>query len=166
MLETFQDRLAPELHLADVNAIGEANKVLQKFLPRFNARFAAAAGRPEKAYRPVPVELSLTETISIEDTHKVARDDTVKDHWRVLQLLTGEVQLSRQQVLSMRAIARELGMSLVAARKYAQADSPFDEKLGEKERAKGEVVAALLFIERRRLTQGDIVTFHLRGQNR
>ena len=48
LLETFQDRLAIELHLANVNAIGEANEVLQKLLPSFNARSAAAGERPEK----------------------------------------------------------------------------------------------------------------------
>lgn len=44
----------------------------------------------------------------------------------------------------MRAIARELGMSPVAARKYVQAESPFTEKPGAKERAKDEVMAASL----------------------
>ncbi len=44
----------------------------------------------------------------------------------------------------MRAIAREPGMSPVAARKYAQAESPPTKKLGVKEQAKGEVMAALL----------------------
>ena len=38
----------------------------------------------------MPAELSLTETICIKDTRKVARDNTVKYHWRVLQLLPGE----------------------------------------------------------------------------
>ena len=37
----------------------------------------------------MPAELSLTETICIKDTRKVARDNTVKYHWRVLQLLPG-----------------------------------------------------------------------------
>ena len=41
------------------------------------------------AYRPVPAQLSLTEAICIKDTRKVARDNTVKYHWRVLQLLPG-----------------------------------------------------------------------------
>ena len=41
------------------------------------------------AYRPVPADLSLTETICIKETRKVARDNTVKYHWRVLQLLPG-----------------------------------------------------------------------------
>ena len=87
MLEIFQDRLVTELRLAGASTIDEANLVLQEFLPRFNARFAIAAEHPETAYRPVPAELSLTETICIKDSRKVARDNTVKYHWRVLQLL-------------------------------------------------------------------------------
>ena len=90
MLETFQDRLVPELRLADASTIDDAKDVLEKFLPRFNARFAVAAEQPETAYRPVPAELSLTETICLKDTRKVARDNTVKYQWRVLQLLPGE----------------------------------------------------------------------------
>ena len=87
MLETFQDRLVTELRLADASTIDDAKDVLEKFLPRFNARFAVAAEHPETAYRPVPAELSLTETICLKDTRKVARDNTVKYQWRVLQLL-------------------------------------------------------------------------------
>ena len=90
MLETFQDRLVTELRLAGASTIDEANMVLQEFLPRFNARFSVAAEQPETAYRPMPDELSLTETICIKDTRKVARDNTVKYQWRVLQLLPGE----------------------------------------------------------------------------
>ena len=87
MLETFQDRLVTELRLADASTIDQAKEVLQEFLPKFNARFAVAAEHPETAYRPVPAELSLTETICLKDTRKVARDNTVKYQWRVLQLL-------------------------------------------------------------------------------
>ena len=39
MLETFQDRLVTELRLAGAGTTGEANLVLEEFLPRFNARF-------------------------------------------------------------------------------------------------------------------------------
>ena len=87
MLETFQDRLVTELRLADASTIDQAKEVLQEFLLKFNARFAVAAEHPETAYRPVPAELSLTETICLKDTRKVARDNTVKYQWRVLQLL-------------------------------------------------------------------------------
>ena len=90
MLETFQDRLVTELRLAGASTIGEAGLALQEFLPRFNARFAVAGEQPETAYRPVPEDLSLTETTCLKDTRKVARDNTVKYQWRVLQLLPGE----------------------------------------------------------------------------
>ena len=89
MLETFQDRLVTELRLAGASTIDQAHEVLQEFLPRFNNRFAVAAEQPETAYRPVPDEMSLTETICIKDTRKVARDNTVKYQWRVPQLLPG-----------------------------------------------------------------------------
>ena len=89
MLETFQDRLVTELRLAGASTIDQAKEVLQEFLPKINARFAVAAEHTETAYRSVPAELSLTETICIKDTRKVARDNTVKYHWRVLQLLPG-----------------------------------------------------------------------------
>ena len=89
MMETFQDRLVTELRLAGASTIGEADEALQEFLPRFNAQFAVAAEHSETAYRPVPDELSLTETICLNETRKVGRDNTVKYHWRVLQLLPG-----------------------------------------------------------------------------
>ena len=45
------------------------------------------AEQSETAYRPLPDEQSFTETICLRDTRKVARDNTVKYQWRVLQLL-------------------------------------------------------------------------------
>ena len=89
MASTFQDRLVTELRLAGATNMEEANAVLQEFLPRFNQRFAVAAEQPETAYRPVPEDLDLTEAVSIKHTRKVARDNTVKYQWRVLQLLPG-----------------------------------------------------------------------------
>ena len=51
------------------------------------------------------------------------------------------VQKARKQGLSLRAIARELGMSRVATRKYAIAESPPTKLLSAKERAKVEALA-------------------------
>ena len=89
MASSFQDRLVTELRLAGAIAMEEANAVLQEFLPRFNRRFAVTAEQPETAYRSVPSDLDLTEAVSIRHTRKVARDNTVKYQWRVLQLLPG-----------------------------------------------------------------------------
>ena len=85
--ETFQDRLVTELRLADARTIDQARAVLQDFLPRFNAPFAVQPDHPEAAYRPMASDLCLSEILCFKHTRKVARDNTVKYHWRVLQLL-------------------------------------------------------------------------------
>ena len=85
--ETFQDRLVTELRLADARTIDQTTAVLQDFLPRFNARFAVQPEHLEAAYRPVATDRCLSETLCFKHTRKVARDNTVKYHWRVLQLL-------------------------------------------------------------------------------
>ncbi len=54
------------------------------------------------------------------------------------------VQLAREQGLSLRAIARSLGMAKNTAKKYASAASPPTKKLSAKERAKAEALAASL----------------------
>ena len=87
MAETFQDRLVTELRLADARTIGQATALLQDFLPRFNARFAVQPEHTDAAYRPVAPDLCLSEILCFKHPRKVGRDNTVKYHWRVLQLL-------------------------------------------------------------------------------
>ena len=89
MASTLQDRLITELRLTGASTIDQANTILAEFLPRFNTRFSVAAEQSETAYRPLAAELSLSETISLKHTRKVARDNTVKYQWQVLQLLPG-----------------------------------------------------------------------------
>ena len=54
------------------------------------------------------------------------------------------VQQAKRQGLSLRAIARKLGMSRVAARKYALAERPPTKLLSVKERAKAEALGQSL----------------------
>ena len=91
---TFQDRLVTELRLADARTIDQATAVLQDFLPRYNARFAVQPEHPEPAYRLAGPELCLSEILCFKDTRKVARDNTVKYNWRVLQLLPDQERTS------------------------------------------------------------------------
>ena len=91
---TFQDRLVTELRLADARTMDQATAVLQDFLPRYNARFAVQPEHPEPAYRPADPDLILSEILCFKDTRKVGRDNTVKYHWRVLQLLPDQERTS------------------------------------------------------------------------
>ena len=76
-----------ELRLASASTIAEAQAVLERFLPRFNARFAVAARQPAPAWRPLDPALDLEAILAFRHTRTVARDNTVKYHWRTLQLL-------------------------------------------------------------------------------
>ena len=91
---TFQDRLVTELRLARASTIAEAQALLERFLPRFNARFAVAAREPEPAWRPLDPALDLDAILAFRHTRSVARDNTVKYRWRTLQLLPGPERTS------------------------------------------------------------------------
>ena len=91
---TFQDRLVTELSDASASTIAEAQTVLERFLPRFNARFRVPAAEPEVAYRPLDPALPLGSILSFRHPRSVARDNTVKYRWRTLQLLPGPERTS------------------------------------------------------------------------
>ena len=86
---TFQDRLVTELRLAGASGIGEANRVLEQFLPRFNRRFGVPPQHPEPAFRPLNPELCLEQVLCFKHRRKVARDNTVRFQLHTLQLLPG-----------------------------------------------------------------------------
>ena len=86
---TFQDRLVTELRLAGASGLGEANRVLEQFLPRFNRRFRVPPQHPEPAFRPLDPELCLEQVLCFKHRRKVARDNTVRFQLHTLQLLPG-----------------------------------------------------------------------------
>jgi len=84
---TFQDRLVSELRLTGVSSIGDANRVLADFLPRFNRRFGVPSLQKDPAYRQVDPQLDLAAVLCCRHSRRVARDNTVRYQWRTLQLL-------------------------------------------------------------------------------
>ena len=83
---TFQDRLVSELRLAGASTIAEANSILEGFLPRFNARFGVPAAQPGSAYRPLAAGHEAGAVLCMKELRRVAKDNTVQDHGRTLQL--------------------------------------------------------------------------------
>ena len=84
---TFQDRPVTELRLAGASSIGEANGVLEQFLPRYNRRFRVPPQCSESAYRPLGPDLCLEQVLCFKHRRKVAKDNTVKFQLHTLQLL-------------------------------------------------------------------------------
>ena len=89
--EEYRGRLVPVYRstrgLSQTMLRRHIEKALERFLPRFNARFAVAARQPEPAWRPLDSTLDLGAVLAFRHTRTVARDNTVKYRWRTLQLL-------------------------------------------------------------------------------
>ncbi len=84
---TFQDRLVAELRLAGATTLGQAQAVLNEFVPRFNQRIGLPPQCSETAFRPLDPEMSLEQVLCFKHRRKVDRDNTVRFQLRTLQLL-------------------------------------------------------------------------------
>ncbi len=84
---TFQDRLVVELRLAQAKTLTEAQRVFDRFRPRYNARFAHTPAQPEPAWRPVPAD--LTRICCFKYRRTVAHDNTVQLNGGLLQVHPG-----------------------------------------------------------------------------
>jgi len=85
---TLQDRLVAELRLAGAATMEMANRTLQDFLPRFNARFGVTASQSGMAYRHLS-GMDLASILCFKYQRAVAADNTVRFAGRALQLLPG-----------------------------------------------------------------------------
>ena len=89
MAETFQDRLVTELRLAGASTMDQAKEVLREFCP------GSTPGSPPRrsTLRRLTARCQLNclspRRSASKHTRKVARDNTVKYHWTVLQLFPG-----------------------------------------------------------------------------
>lgn len=74
---TFQDRLVKALRRAGASSLEDANRVLPRFLPGYNARFAVPAAEAASAYRPWPAGLQPDDVFCFKHERVVAKDNTI-----------------------------------------------------------------------------------------
>jgi len=84
---TFQDRLVSELRLAGAKTLEEANKVLQGFLPCYNAKFAVPAAEPGSAYRQAGDGFTADEIFCFKHRRTVGTDNVVRFEGHRLQVV-------------------------------------------------------------------------------
>ena len=84
---TFQDRLVVELRLAQARTLDQAQRALERYLPRYNARFAHPPHNPEPAWQPAPPHLDRICCFKYPRT--VSHDNTISLDGRLLQLAPG-----------------------------------------------------------------------------
>lgn len=74
---TFQDRLGSELRRAGADDLESANAVLERFVPRFNARFGVPAALVEPAWRAWPSPFPIEAELCFHYRRTVDRDSTI-----------------------------------------------------------------------------------------
>lgn len=79
MFKTLQDRLVKEFRLAGITAIDEANKFLQKYIPKFNAQFAVIPARRKDLHKALSQKTKekIPQIFSIQNGRKVNNDYTI-----------------------------------------------------------------------------------------
>lgn len=83
---TLQQRLPPELRLAEIASIEAANRYLkEQFVPDYNTRFAVPAAEEGSAFLPYAGR-ALEDVLCIQDTRQVGRDNCVDWYGTSLQI--------------------------------------------------------------------------------
>ena len=88
MFKTLQDRLVKELRLAGITTIEEANRFLQDYIIKFNAKFAVVANRRKNLHKQLNKEVknSLDQILSVQNTRVVNNDYTIRFNTKYFQL--------------------------------------------------------------------------------
>jgi len=75
---TFQDRLVKELRLAGITTIEEANKFLNRYLPKFNKRFSVSARLEVNLHRRMPPRHIVDGILCIKEERPLRKDSTIR----------------------------------------------------------------------------------------
>lgn len=86
LFNTFQDRLLKELRLEKAKTIDDANKVAERFLPKYAKRFAVKALYSDDLHRPIPKGLNLDKILCAREEHPLRNDFTVAHDKKLYQI--------------------------------------------------------------------------------
>lgn len=86
LFNTFQDRLLKELRLEKARTKDEANRVAERFLPKYAKRFSVKALYSDNLHRPIPKGLSLDKILCKREEHPLRNDFTVAHDKKLYQI--------------------------------------------------------------------------------
>ena len=86
LFRTFQDRLLKELRLEKARTINDANKVAERFLPKYAKRFSVKAVSSDDLHRPIPKGLDLDKILCKREEHPLRNDFTVVHDKKLYQI--------------------------------------------------------------------------------
>lgn len=94
LFKTLQDRLVKEMRLLGIKACEEANAFLEKYVDKFNARFAVQARKKGNAHRLMDKRIKIDDILSVQTEHVLRNDRTVM-HNRKFYQVTNKTRAQR-----------------------------------------------------------------------
>lgn len=90
LFESFQLRLIPELRLANITTIEEANKFLPKFLDKYNSKFALCIDNTKSVFENQPSKEKINLTLAVLSRRVVDTGHSIcfkKKHYRTVNAI-------------------------------------------------------------------------------
>ena len=110
--ETLQDRLVKELRLAGVSSLEQANTFLDKYLPKYNARFAVKPLRKINLHRAVSKPLNLDEIFCIKEYRTIGNGFTCQWKNRLFLVKNPSITMKKQRVCIMQQFDGKISLKL------------------------------------------------------
>ena len=98
LFRTFQDRVVKEMRLAGVKTKEEANEFLERYLPKYNRRFCVKARDEANLHRPALKEREFKQILSIQNSHPLRNDNTIRHEKKIYQILQDWKSLRPQKL--------------------------------------------------------------------
>ena len=109
---TLQDRLVKELRLAGITTVEEANRFLEEYIPKFNAKFAVVPNRKKDLHKKIieTVEEKLPQIFSIQNTRIVNNDYTIsfKNQYFQLDRIQTTTVYKKDQIIVEKHLNKEI----------------------------------------------------------
>jgi hypothetical protein len=86
LFKTLQDRLVKEMRLTGIKTCEEANTFLDKYIDKFNAKFAVPARKRGNVHRPIDKRAGLDDILSVQTEHVLRNDRTVAHDCKLYQV--------------------------------------------------------------------------------
>jgi len=99
VLRTFQDRLIKEMRLKNIRTKDQANRFLEKYLPKFNQRFSIEPLNPTDLHRPIPKNTDLDKILSVRTKRALRNDFTIRHNKRLYQISDMPEGIRTKQVI-------------------------------------------------------------------
>jgi len=110
--ETLQDRLVKELRLAGVSNLEQANAFLDKYLPKYNARFAIKPFKKSNLHRAIPKNLKLDEIFCIKEYRTISNGFTCQWRNRLFLIKNPSITMKKQRVCIMEHFNNKITLKL------------------------------------------------------